>query len=81
MLSVGATTAKHYPRRGERYLEAPPDPIASGAVLLAQTTTTEVRRIVGDPLPTGVVVGAGLALLVLILIAGLLVRRRSSRSD
>ncbi len=80
MLSVGATTEKHYPRRGDRYLEVPPDPIASGAVLLAQTTTTAVRRIVGDPLPTGVVVGAGIALLMLIVIAGILVRRRSGRS-
>lgn len=52
-----------------------------GLWLLAQTTTTEVRRIVGDPLPSGVVVGAGVALLALIVIAGLLVRRRSSRPD
>ena len=49
------------------------------ALLLAQeTTTTEVRRIVGDPLPKWVVIGAGLALLVVILLAGYLVRRRSS---
>jgi hypothetical protein len=47
-------------------------------VLLAQqTTTTEVRRIVGDPLPKWVVLGAGAALLVVILLAGVLVRRRS----
>lgn len=47
-------------------------------VLLAavETTTTEVRRVVGDPLPTGVVVGAGLALFALILVAGLVARRR-----
>jgi hypothetical protein len=51
------------------------------ALLLAQeTTTTEVRRIVGDPLPKWVVIGAGLALLVVILLAGYLVRRRSSAS-
>jgi hypothetical protein len=45
--------------------------------LAQQTTTTEVRRVVGDPLPTWVVVGAGLALLAVILLAGVLVRRRS----
>ena len=51
------------------------------ALLLAQeTTTTEVRRIVGDPLPKWVVIGAGVALLVVILLAGYLVRRRSSAS-
>ncbi len=46
-------------------------------LLLQQTTTTEVRRIVGDPLPKWIVIGAGLALLVVILLAGALVRRRS----
>jgi hypothetical protein len=46
-------------------------------VLAQQTTTTEVRRIVGDPLPKWVVIGAGLALLAVILVAGFLVRRRS----
>jgi hypothetical protein len=46
-------------------------------VLAQQTTTTEVRRIVGDPLSAWVVIGAGLALLAVILLAGLLVRRRS----
>jgi MYXO-CTERM domain-containing protein len=46
-------------------------------VLAQQTTTTEVRRIVGDPLPEWVVIGAGLALLAVILVAGFLVRRRS----
>jgi hypothetical protein len=49
-------------------------------VLAQETTTTEVRRIVGDPLPTWVVVGAGLALLVVILVVGALLRRRS-RAD
>ena len=43
---------------------------------LAQTTTTEVRRIVGEPLPTWVVVGAGLAVFALIVVAGLAARRR-----
>jgi hypothetical protein len=46
-------------------------------VLAQQTTTTEVRRVVGDPLPKWVVMGAGLALLAVILVAGFLVRRRS----
>jgi len=46
-------------------------------VLAQETTTTEVRRVVGDPLPEWVVIGAGLALLVVILLAGFLVRRRS----
>jgi hypothetical protein len=46
-------------------------------VLAQETTTTEVRRVVGDPLPKWVVIGAGLALLVVILLAGFLVRRRS----
>jgi hypothetical protein len=41
-----------------------------------ETTTTEVQRVVGDPLPTGVLVGAGLAVLLVILLAGLLARRR-----
>jgi hypothetical protein len=51
------------------------------ALLVAQeTTTTEVRRVVGDPLPKWVVIGAGLALLVVILLAGYLVRRRTSAS-
>jgi hypothetical protein len=46
-------------------------------LLAQQTTTTEVRRIVGDPLPKWIVIGAGLALLAVILVAGVLVRRRS----
>jgi hypothetical protein len=45
--------------------------------LAQQTTTTEVRRIVGDPLPEWVVIGAGVLLLVVIVLAGVLVRRRS----
>jgi hypothetical protein len=51
--------------------------VAALLLLAQQTTTTEVRRIVGDPLPKWVVIGAGLALLVVILLAGVLVRRRS----
>ena len=46
-------------------------------VLAQQTTTTEVRRIVGDPLPKWVVIGSGLLLLVVILLAGAYVRHRS----
>ena len=46
-------------------------------VLGQQTTTTEVRRIVGDPLPKWIVIGSGVALLVVILAAGFLVQRRS----
>lgn len=46
---------------------------------VAQTTTTteEVRRIVGDPLPRWVVIAAGVALLVVILAAGVVTGRRS----
>ena len=46
-------------------------------MLVAQTTTTEVRRMVGEALPLWVVIGAGLTVLVLIVVAGLLVRRRA----
>jgi hypothetical protein len=47
-------------------------------LLLAQeTTTTEAPRIVGEPLAEWVVIAAGLALLVVILVAGALVRHRS----
>jgi high-affinity Fe2+/Pb2+ permease len=47
--------------------------------LVAQVTTTteEVPRIVGDPLPGWVVVLAGAALLAIILVAGIMVSRRS----
>ncbi len=45
-------------------------------VAAVETTTTEVQRVVGEPLPRGVVPAAGLALLVFIVVAGLLVRRR-----
>ena len=47
----------------------------------AQTTTTEVKRIVGDPLPTWVVVGAGIAVLVVILVAGLVARRHTGKRE
>lgn len=52
--------------------------VPASIVAAARTTTTEVQRIVGDPLPTWVVVSAGVAILVLIVVAGLLARRRSS---
>lgn len=45
-------------------------------IAAAGTTTTEVQRIVGDPLPTWVVVGAGLAILAVIVVAGLIARGR-----
>jgi hypothetical protein len=47
--------------------------------VLAQTTTTEVRRVVGDPPPTWVPVTAGLSLLVAILLLGWIVNRRRER--
>ena len=40
------------------------------------TTTTAVPRIVGEPLPEGVVIGSGLVLFVVILVAGLWLRGR-----
>lgn len=53
-----------------------------GGVVAAATTTTEVvDRVVGEPLPSGVVVAASLALLVAILVAGLLVDRRMKAQD
>lgn len=51
--------------------------LLSVLVLAQETTTTEVQRVVGDPLPKWVVVGAGLTLLVVILVAGFVVHRRS----
>jgi hypothetical protein len=45
-------------------------------VLLAATTTTEVPRVVGDPLPLWLWWLAGLALLAAILLAGWYVSRR-----
>lgn len=44
--------------------------------VLAQTTTTEVERVVGESPPWWVPVGAGLAVLVLILVVGWLYTRR-----
>ncbi len=45
-------------------------------VLAQETTTTEVQRVVGEPLPSWVVIAAGLALLAVILLAGFVVTRR-----
>lgn len=51
--------------------------------LLAQTTTTleEVPRVVGDPLPRWVVLGAGFALLVVVLLVGWFLSRRARAQD
>jgi len=45
------------------------------------TSTTSVPRIVGDPLPEWVVGVAGLALLVVIVLAGLWVRGRTGGDE
>ena len=45
-------------------------------MLAAQTTTTTVPRIVGDPLPLWVWWGAGIVLFALILVGGLWARRK-----
>jgi MYXO-CTERM domain-containing protein len=50
--------------------------LAAVVAVAAETPTTEMRRVVGEPLPSWVVVGAGVALFVLILVAGLVARRR-----
>ena len=47
------------------------------ALVLAQTTTTEVPRIVGEPLPTWVVLLAGLVVGIAIVAAGAYVRSRT----
>ena len=44
------------------------------------TSTTEVPRIVGEPLADWVVYAAGLALLVVIVIGGVLIRRKMDRT-
>lgn len=49
--------------------------------LVAATTTTAVPRVVGEPLPDGVVIGSGLALFVVIVVAGLWVRSRTNAQD
>jgi hypothetical protein len=47
------------------------------AQVTTTTTTDEVPRIVGDPLPTWIWFGSGLLLLVAILVAGYVVSRRN----
>lgn len=61
-----------------------PVPLPSLAALLAQgatTTTTSVPRMVGEPLNSWIVVAAAVALLVVILVAGFLVRHRMRQSE
>ena len=43
------------------------------------TSTTEVPRVVGEPLADWIVYAAGLALLVAIVVGGLVIRRRMDR--
>ena len=50
-------------------------------VVAQQTTTTEVKRVVGDPLPPWVVWSVGAALLAVILVAGLVTRRHAGRAE
>jgi hypothetical protein len=47
------------------------------SLVLAQTTTTEAPRIVGDPLPLWIFWAAGIVLLIAILGAGWYVSRRT----
>lgn len=46
-------------------------------VLAADTTTTEVPRVVGEPLPSWIFWGSGVLLLVAILAAGWYMSRRT----
>lgn len=46
-----------------------------------RTTTTEVPRVVGEPLDSWVVLAVGAAVLVVILVAGVVARRRLSRAE
>ena len=58
-------------------MPSPASASLAGALADATTTTSEaVPRIVGDPLPSWVVLAASAALLVAILVAGLVVARR-----
>ena len=45
------------------------------------TSTTAVPRVVGEPLDSWIPVTAGLAVLAVIVLAGLFVRRRTRRSN
>ena len=44
--------------------------------MIAQTTTTEVPRVVGESLDSWIVVAAGVSILLVILVAGYLVTKR-----
>lgn len=50
-------------------------------VAAQETTTTAVPRIVGEPLPSWVVLAASAALLAAIIVGGLLVNRRRPGGD
>jgi len=50
--------------------------VLSAVVLAQATTTSSVPEIVGEPLDSWIVIAAGLAVLVFVLAAGLLARRR-----
>lgn len=52
-------------------------PSAGMPLVLAQTTTTEVLRVVGDPLPAWIPWTAGIVLLVVILLVGRWLSRRA----
>ena len=53
-----------------------PAALAGGVADAATTTSEAVPRIVGDPLPSWVVLAASAALFVAIMLAGLVVSRR-----
>lgn len=53
--------------------------VAPLVLAAARTTTTEAQRIVGEPLPSWVVIAAGVALLLVILVAGFVTQRRMAR--
>lgn len=55
--------------------------LVAGLLAVATTTTEVVERVVGEPLPSWVVVAASVALLAIILVAGALVTRRMRAQD
>ena len=56
-------------------------PLLVALLVAQQTTTTEVKRVVGDPLPPWVVWSAGAAVLAVIVVAGLVTRRHTARGE